>query len=271
MPLCRALPLLVAALIVSAAFAQQAPAGGPSAPAKVLTFEVATIKPSARTDGSWRLNPTPDGYTGMGISLLKLVREAYGIYDNKLITGGPVWIDSDKFDLAAKFDAAEIPEWNKLTYRQRADMLQPLLAERFHLRVHMETKDFPVYSLVIARGGPKFQETKPEDVFKSTIGANCFMRGSRNGYVQMQSCMVKDLEGQLRYATGRTVIDRTGLTARYNFELRWAPENTPADSPEAANPSIFTALQEQLGLKLVPGTAPLSVLVIDGAERPAEN
>jgi uncharacterized protein (TIGR03435 family) len=83
--------------------------------------------------------------------------------------------------------------------------------------------------------------------------------------------MPKDLEDMLRFATGRTVIDKTGITTRYDFELRWTPDNTPADSPEASAPSIFTALQEQLGLKLEPATAPLDILVIDSAERPSEN
>jgi uncharacterized protein (TIGR03435 family) len=271
MPVRTALLLLIAVLIGPAVLAQQATAPAPPAPAKVVTFEVATIKPSAHPDGAWDLRPTPDGYTGMDISLLKLVGEAYGIYDAKLITGGPSWIDRDKFDLEAKFNAAEIPDATNLTFHQRADMLQPLLADRFHLKVHRETKEFLVYNLVIAKGGFKPQQTKPEDVYQGDTGPSCLFRRSRSGYLQVQGCMPKDLEDQLRFATGRTVIDKTGITTRYNFELRWTPDNTPADSPEAFGSSIFTALQEQLGLKLEPATAPLDILVIDSAERPSAN
>jgi len=84
----------------------------------------------------------PNGYTATGVTLRMLVQEAYGVYDDKLLSGGPAWIDSDKFDIEAKFDVTEIPKWNSLTYRQRANMLQPLLAERFNVKVHHEMKPF---------------------------------------------------------------------------------------------------------------------------------
>jgi len=270
MHLRKTLPLVVAALLGCAAVAQQATAPAPTAATAVPAFEVATIKPAARTT-SWRLEATPDGYTGMNVSLLNLVGEAYGIFDAKLITGGPPWIDRDKFDLEAKFNAAEIPDAKNLTYRQRADMLQSLLASRFHLKVHRENREFPVYVLVIAKGGPKLEQTKPEDVTQTVGGASCLFRRSGRGHAQLQGCMPKDLEGLLRSATGRTVIDKTGITTRSDFELRWTPDDTPADAPESTGESIFTALQEQLGLKLVPTTAPLSILVIDSASRPSEN
>lgn len=238
---------------------------------KPLAFEVATIKPTARTDGSWRLQPTPNGYTGTDVSLLKLIGEAYGIFDPKLLSGGPPWIDRDKFDLEAKFDPTTVTDAKNLTYRQRADMLQALLADRFHLKVHHESKEFPIYNLVIAKGGSKLQQTKPENVHQFVGGQSCLFRRSQGGYIQVEGCMPKDLEDQLRYITGRTVIDKTGLTARYDFELRWTSENTTANSLNDTGPSIFTAVEEQLGLKLKPATAPLDILVIDSAEHPSEN
>jgi len=207
----------------------------------------------------------------MDISLRTLISEAYGIYDITHIVGGSVWVDRDRFDLEAKFDPAEIPGASHLTFRQRADMLRPLLAERFGLKVHLETRQFPVYNLVISKGGHKLQPAKPEDIDQGVSGATCLFRRSRNGYLQVQGCVPKDLEDELRFATGRTVIDKTGITTRSNFELRWTPDDTPADSPEASGPSIFTAVQEQLGLKLVPAVAPLDILVIDAAAKPSEN
>ena len=262
--------VLATTLITAVAHAALAQDDSPVNP-KALTFEVATIKPAQTNNSGWRLNPTPDGYTARNVSLLKFVGEAYGIFDAKLITGGPSWIDNDKFDLEAKFDASSIHGAKDLTYRQRADMLQPLLADRFHLKVHHETKLFPVFNLVLAKGGPELHQTKPEDIDSMGTGVTCHILRNGGGYTKRQDCAVKSLEDLLRYETGRTVIDKTGLTAHYDFELRWTPENTPADSPNASGPSIFTAVQEQLGLKLEPATAPLDVLVIDSAEKPSEN
>jgi uncharacterized protein (TIGR03435 family) len=259
------------AIATLTAFAQEAPAPTPAA-TKPRAFEVATIKPNNKNDGRWRLQPTPDGYTAMGVSLRKLVQEAYGVFDDKLLTGGPSWIDRDKFDLEAKFDAAAIPDAKNLTYRQRADMLQPLLADRFKLKVHHETKEFPVFNLVIAKSEPKLQETKPENVDDIGTGVTCHVLRNRGGYTQREDCMVASLEDLLRYATGRTVIDKTGLAGHYDFELRWTPDNVPASAvSDSSGPSIFTALEEQLGLKLEPATAPLDVLVIDSAEPPTPN
>jgi uncharacterized protein (TIGR03435 family) len=274
-PLKRCAFILLAAALIAlaapAALAQQSAAVSPTAATKPLTFEAATIKPNNKNDGRWKLQPTPDGYTAMGVSLFKLVQEAYGIFDAKLITGGPPWIDRDKFDLEAKFDVNDIPDAKKLPYRQRADMLQSLLTDRFHLKVHHETKEFPVYNLVIAKGNPKLQETKPANVDGMGTGVTCHVLKQRGGYTQRQDCTVTSLEDLLRYATGRTVLDKTGLTGHYDFELRWTPDDTPADSPNASGPSIFTAVQEQLGLKLEPSTAPLDTLVIDHAEPPTAN
>ncbi len=261
----RTILLLMAAAFVRTAGVAQAPTS--TVP---LTFEVATIKPSKAL--GWRLQPTSDGYTGMGITLRMLVQEAYGVYDDKLLSGGPAWINSDKFDLEAKFDATEILEWNRLTFRQRADMLQPLLAERFEVRVHHETKSFPVYNLVLANGGPKLHPTGTGISNDGGVGITCRVLQSRPGYTQRQDCTVASLDGLLRQATGRSVVDKSGLTGHYDFELRWTPNNaSPTEESVYTGPSIFVAVQEQLGLKLAPAIAPLDVLVIDHVERPSEN
>lgn len=257
------LATFVTTAVVPVAFAQQTASDSP----KQVTFEVATIKPTARTDGLFRLRPTADGYSGNDISLFYLIQEAYGVYDKKFVTGGPPWIDNDKFDLEAKFDPAAIPNAKNLTNRQRGkmlqEMLQSLLAERFKLKVHYETKEFPVYNLVVAKGGPRLKESDPASLDPAVPG--CYV--SRSGY---HGCTTLALTDWLR-ASGRTVIDKTGLTGRYDFTLSYSDLNTPADSPVAARPSIFTALQEQLGLKLEPSSAPLDVLVIDSAEKPSDN
>jgi uncharacterized protein (TIGR03435 family) len=245
-----------------------------SAPAQALAYDIVTIKPHGQGSG-WNLADTPDGYSGQNVSLLKLVQEAYGddhfARDPKLVTGGPSWIDKDKFDLEAKFDPTEVSNAKNLSYRQKADMLRAVLADRFQLKIHFETKEFPVYDLVIAKDGPKFTETKPGDVVVFKGVQICERHSDVNFNFSGVGCRLRDLEPVFRYASGRTVIDHTGLTGRYDIKLRFAPLNTPENSPIADRPLIFTALPEQLGLKLEPATAPLDVLVIDSAEKPSDN
>src|SRR5215469_12924850 len=122
MPLRRCAIAILFTLATADAFAQNTPAPPASATAdsKPLAFEAVTIKPSHAP--GWNMYPTPDGYHGIGVSLRQLVREAYGVFDNKLLVGGAAWMDSDKFDIDAKFDAAAILNVKDLTYRQRADM-----------------------------------------------------------------------------------------------------------------------------------------------------
>jgi uncharacterized protein (TIGR03435 family) len=251
--------LILAAVVMSIGTLAQHPAAPP------LAFEVATIKPTARTDGHWSLHETPDGYVGVDVSLFKLVQEAYGlIFEADRITGGPPWLDRDKFDVIAKFDAADFPEAKKLSYRQHADMLRPLLADRFKLNLHHESREFPVYDLVVGKGGFKLKESDPASLNPGEPGCHL----SSKGY---QGCSMTALADYLHNATGRTVINKTGLSGVYDYTLAWSTPNTPPDSPAAAYPSIFTAVQEQLGLKLEPSTTPLDILVIDSAEKPSEN
>ena len=268
---CAGRLLLVAAVTtvfaIPPAFAQTAALVPTST--QPLTFEVATIKPTATTN-FWRLLPTPDGYTATNVSLFKLIGEAYGIVDPRLISGGPPWIDRDKFDLEAKFDAAYVPGAQNFTHAQRAAMLQPLLADRFQLKLHHETKALPVFNLVAAKGGPKMRPT-PGAPADDMISSTCqYTRGP--GYAQAARCSMKNVVDALRDITGRTVIDKTGLTGLFNYTLRWTPDNAPASATSDTFASdIFTAVQEQLGLKLEPSTAPLDVLVIDSAEMPTPN
>jgi uncharacterized protein (TIGR03435 family) len=257
----KLLLLLTATLALSPALAQTAPSTTPPIP-----FEAATITPDKDARG-WNLFATPDGYIGEGVSLRQLIHEAYGVYDDKLLIGGPSWIDSAKFDLVAKFNAADIPNAKALTFRQRAAMLQPLLADRFQLKLHHESKPFPVFNLVVARSGPKLQPIKPED-----LQHGCLVTRSQAGIWSSQACPVSSLLALLRANTGRTVLDQTGLPGLYNIDLHWTPGNAPPSAAtDTSGPSIFTAVQEQLGLKLEPATAPLDILVIDSAQSPSDN
>ena len=270
----RHIVLMLAVATPPLALAQNIPTPTSSAAATVITkplaLEVVTIKPS-RAPG-WNMYPTRDGYHGIGISLRQLVREAYGVFDPNLLIGGAAWMDSDKFDIDAKFDPSAIPNAKDLTYRQRADMLRAVLADRFQLKVHSEKKTFPIYDLVVATGGAKLQEAPAEHLHSGPWGGpSCLHTKGRAGIMAVEGCGAGALADSLSYDAGRKVIDKTGLTGRYDFELHWTPDNTPADSPLAGGPSIFTAVQEQLGLKLEPSTAPLHILVIDSAQKPTPN
>lgn len=193
-------------------------------------------------------------------------------------------------------DRAAADELRKLaadqgrTIRQR--MLQALLAERFKLLAHRETKELPVYALVVAKNGPKFEEAKPGDRYPDGIKApdgrpGAGMMFTNRGQVTGQGLPIANLVRQLSLELGRTVVDTTGLTGTYDFTLKWTPDESqgrmfkraeggqqrtdPAPSSESSGPSIFTALQEQLGLKLEAQKGPVEILVIDYVERPTAN
>jgi uncharacterized protein (TIGR03435 family) len=169
-------------------------------------------------------------------------------------------------------------------------MLQPLLAERFKLKAHTETKQLPVYELIVAKGGPKLKEATPGDTYANGfkgpdgVGRGGMMRMGR-GQLTGQGVPITTLTNLLSQQLQRTVVDKTGLTGKYDLELNWTPEQGEGGlgpppgaaspqaepAPDATGPSIFTALQEQLGLKLQSTKGPVETLVIDHAEMPSEN
>ncbi len=206
--------------------------------------------------------------------LLAFIMVAYNL-SQQPIHGDPLAGDSDLFDLNAKIDPADLPT-TQLTSRQLADMLQPVLADRFHLRVHYESRTLPVYNIVLAKGGLKMKQSAPLAPGKpaspdGTPRGSCYHTSVGNGIRVERDCSMNDIRNILEGPSGRHLIDKTGLTGRYDFDLHWTPDDTPADSPLAGGPSIFTAVQEQLGLKLESAKAPVEVLVIDSAQPPTPN
>jgi uncharacterized protein (TIGR03435 family) len=208
-----------------------------------------------------------------------IIRLAYGLLnslDDKFL-GIPVWAKTERFNIQAKVAAADVVEWQKLSRAQRGLMLQALLAERFKLLAHRETKEQPVYALSIARNSPKLAEAKPGE------GAVPFQW--ERGHISGQSVPMSTLASALTQTLGRTVLDKTGLTGKYDVTLDWTPEDasdplskgpeesrqTAVPPPESSGPSIFTAIREQLGLKLESTRGPVECLVIDHVEQPSEN
>jgi uncharacterized protein (TIGR03435 family) len=236
----RALCLFTAA---GCLFAQTAPAP--------LTFEVASIKPSAPDSrGDFSEFLPGGGYRASGATLKTLITQAYEINDYQ-ISGGPAWLDTASFDILARPDPPGTGE-------QIPERLRNLLSDRFQLLIHLETKERPVYALVIAKNGAQLQESAES---KSRMDG-------RRGWLSGQHVEIPRLASWLSDRVGRPVIDKTGLTGKYSFELKWTPEGAP---PDRDAPSLFTALPEQLGLRLESQKAPIEMILVDRAERPSEN
>jgi uncharacterized protein (TIGR03435 family) len=254
-------------------------------PEKFREFEVASVKPNKTGGNFTRISTTQDGIRIENGSLLMLLKLAYGLsnsLDDKFL-GLPPWSKTQKFDVEAKVSPADVDDFKKLTRTQRQPMMQALLADRFKLQAHRETKEEPVYLLLLAKGGSKLQESKPAED-KGSKEASGMMRVSRD-QMEATGVPISQLISSLTQAAGRTVLDKTELAGKYDFTLHWTPDEEggamlrPADSGQPANetasassgPSIFTAVQEQLGLKLEPGKGPVECLVIDHVEQPSEN
>jgi uncharacterized protein (TIGR03435 family) len=268
--------LCVATLFsVAVSHAQGTTQQGVVAGAKQYRFEVATIKPNVARDGRSKVWFTPDGFTAMGVPLRKVIEEAFGNYDPQRLLGLPQWGESELIDIEAKFDAATVSNYQDLSLEQRQQMLQALLAERFKLTIHHETRDVDAFAMEVAKGGAKMKQTPPEKIPNSGIkGYNGLITLSQPGQLDITGIPMDGFAGMLRYWVDRIVVNKTGLPGFYDISLRWTPNElsaTTMSAPDTSGPSIFSAFQEQLGLKLQLGKFPMDVLVIDHVERPSEN
>jgi len=264
----RSLAWSAFALLASTSIGQPA-----TQPAKPPAFDVASIRQNIDPQIHWRMQFTKDGVSAVDVTLQYALEEAYGLYDAQRWSGGPNWLATRRFNIEARFDPAEYPN---ITLDQRRAMLQQLLADRFKAVVHHEPKVFPVYALVVTKNGPKFSETRKDDLQPQTIyGSSCRI-GGKPFHVEMKGCTMQDLasvlNGQLQSDLNRSIIDRTGLSGRYDFTLAWSAEDpATAERFHSDAPPIFSALPQQLGLKLKPAKGQLDTIVIDHIEMPSEN
>jgi len=235
-------------------------------------FEAATIKP-VKEPNPGRMNDREEGrrFTTHYTSLRDLIQMAYSL-DRQQVAGGPTWVANDEFDVDAVGDGIGKQDGNQMVWQE---MLQKLLADRFQLTFHREQREMSVYSLTVAKGGPKLKVADPN---VPANGASCQRLGVCNfrgeplvHFAKWMGFVVLD----------KPVSDKTGLTGRYDFTLNWTPDETqfagmgirvppPVDNPNAP-PGLFTAIEEQLGLMLVAQKIPAEVFVIDHVERPTEN
>jgi uncharacterized protein (TIGR03435 family) len=220
-----------------------------------VAFEVASIRP-AKPGTRPSLFTAENGTLRVaGYSLKSLVQMGWSVREFQVV-GGPAWVSSDGFDIAAKGDSSA-------TDAQLRLMIQALLADRFQLRLRPDIRELPIYALVVGKEGHKLRP--PTDALPPSLN-------SGPGHIVAQKISILNLARLLAPGLDRPVIDRTNLTGRFDFTLEWALEPSPeAPVANTSAPSMFTAVQEQLGLKLEAQRGPVEVLVIDSAERPSEN
>ena len=274
MPFRRTALLLAAIVAASPAVAQAPPPPShATATAPMPSYEVISVKQDkpAQIAQMWSASIQPDGYSAKGITLMYLLMYAYKISPNYRIIGAPGWWDENRYDIQAKVGDSDLPAFQKLPYPQREAMLQQVLTERFMLKVHREVRTQPIYSLAVARQGVLTEAPPPLDGKPVGMGMRPG-RGDRAGQRVMTDFTTASLAANFSGMLGRVVVDNTGLAGQYHADLHWTPDRGPgAGSDSATDLSIFTALQEQVGLKLVPTKGPVEVLVIDHVELPSEN
>jgi uncharacterized protein (TIGR03435 family) len=269
------------------------------------SFEVATVKPAAADARGMRMQRLPDGFRMVNVELSVIVRNAYGAHSDAQLVGGPEALLDQRFDVEGKMDADTAAQLKAMSrddqQRRNALMMQALLRDRFQLKMHVEMRELPVYALLVAKGGSKLQPSAPAPSSPSPApeagrplpdlpdqlpqrpppGASYMRVNSTKAEMSVSGGTMEQLAGMLtgQDETGdRVIIDKTGLAGKYDWHLEWAREETGTESKSADGspsdsdaPGLFTALQQQLGLRLEAQKGPVQVIVVDHLEAPSPN
>jgi uncharacterized protein (TIGR03435 family) len=227
-----------------------------------LSFEAASIHPNNSGSRSSSTSINRSGrFTATNITVKTLMIVAYKLQEYQII-GGPAWMDSDRFDITAKAE-------DKANAEQVAEMVKNLLSERFQLKLHHDNRELPVYALLVGKNGSKL---------KASIGGDNHNSNTLRGKITGSNIPLETFAVLLSNQLDRLVVDTTELTGYFDLQLEWSPDASrpSADAgggaaTEPSGPSIFTAVQEQLGLRLEATKAPVDALIIDSLERPSEN
>ena len=274
--------LLWSALALPLAHAQNAGFTPRPDAAQIPSYDLVSIHKTPDSTTGISENEDPDGLSITGFTLRALIAGAYGFslgaLNKQQLPGAPPWADTQRFDVKAKVDADDVPKLKELskaetmmvavrqivsrtpTYRML--MLQRLLEDRFKLKMHYEQKVMPLYEMTLAKGGVRMKVAHPADPENGTISMSSGMLSGQNApmpFIPIIFAMVLE----------RPVEDKTDTPGNYDFEMHWTP--TEGTEPTDAGPSIFTAAEEQLGLKLHPSKGPVWIIVVDHAEMPSEN
>jgi len=239
------------------------------------SFEVASIKlhdPNDSSSGNFFQGA--DRWVARNYTLRQLVRTAYQVQEYRIL-GGPEWVEKERYDIEAKAAAEDVRPQPDRGVPSRLSMVRTLLAERFKLRLHQERRDMPVYALRLSRRdgtlGSALRAVETRDCVNDAPGGWCGIRGQGPGRVMGQQVTIDTIVLGLGGTLDRVVINRTGLFGVFDFTLQFTPataELSASPSTDPAAPSIFTALEEQLGLELRPSRAEVDVFVIDSADKP---
>lgn len=236
-------------------------------------FDVATIKPADTSKaGRYITLQGNSRFIAKDYTLKLLIAAAYDL-NSRTIAGGPSWVESEAYDITAV-----TPGDTRPTHAEQMAMLRALLSDRFGLIFHREQKDFSIYSLEVAKSGAKLKPTTAPADTPPTVGPAVLYEGSARVVLPAKNATLDDFTQLMQRAIlDRPVVNRTGLTARYDFSLEWAADETqfggglPAGPTSDPTPPLFTGIQQQLGLVFKPTRGPVSALVIDAAMKPTAN
>jgi uncharacterized protein (TIGR03435 family) len=261
----------VAAFIGATGVFAQLPAIRPAPGA----FEVATIKPTAPDwqGGAYFTMQGGHRFVVQNYTLKSLVGAAWNL-PTRLISGGPTWVDSERFDIVAETAGSVRPNVD-----EQMSMLQKLLIDRFQLRFHRQEKEMPIYTLTVANNGPKMKKSEGEP-FDGRPALVFRLFPERRALLPVRDATMAEFAAVLQHGpVDRPVVDKTTLTGRYDFDLDWAPNEDefggmmstrPPLADDSAKPDLFAAIQ-QLGLRLLSTRGPVETFVIDNSERPSDN
>ena len=257
------------------------PVAAQTAPAKTWAYDAISVKPNPSGIDGLTTVMRGDVYSGENMRIINMVSQAYDIKQD-LIFAMPGWAAGAHFDVEAKMSAEDTEAFNKLSPEAKKAasqvLLRGILEERFHLKAHLETRQLPIYDLVIAKNGFKIKAATGDPAARKVVMGpdDKPLPRFRDGMLNDQWTEMAGLAGQLTNVTHRLVVDKTGLKGRFDFVLLFTPDrDAPSDAdngtPQNEAPSLFAALEEQLGLKLQPNKGPVQTVVIDHVQQPTEN
>lgn len=261
-------------------YAQAGGAAPQDANTKSSAYEVVSIRPATGNgrDSGWKT--LPNGFDFKELPLSLLINEAYGIQMENQVSGLPEWVKNDRYDVSARVDDETAEAWKKLPqqelWKQQQPMLATLLADRCRLKMRREVRQLPVYDLLIAKSGLKMKEAAPDEKSYTMQKQAAFYGGANDGEYTItdttRAGTASGLAQMLAHSAGRIIVDKTGLgEKRFDYELKWSSSGEAPPDGGDVGPTIFKALEEQLGMKLEPAKEPVDTFVVEHIERPSAN
>jgi uncharacterized protein (TIGR03435 family) len=247
-------------------------------------FDIVSIRKNVNP-ANMRLQFTQDGFIARGVTIRQLIQFSYAIKSFDQLSGLPFWAESDCFDIEAKVDDSEVPDFETLSFAQRRLLVQSMLKDRFLLRLHQATAVRPVYELVKSNGGAKLNQSAPPSGLAASAKGNGLVKRRSQGVLEVEGFTMDDFADYLwgDRIVERPVINRTHLLGKYDIKLHWIPSDAsqrggqnalhgPDDPSEpGAQSTIYSDIQKQAGLRLIAAKGPVIIFVIDRVQAPTGN